>query len=141
MKVAGETFSFGFQGLLRLLPTVVLHVLGQGNTDETGDSAEAKESGVATGGLNPAGGSHVDEYLGTPAEELPPQAEEFAWTSGSGGVAEVAVDEVGVFEDRGCGRGFDVDREVRQETALRVWKGAGDEVKGRECNEGVAEAA
>src|ERR1700730_16948508 len=66
-QIAGEALSFGFEGLLRLLPTVVLHVLGHGNADETGDSAEAKESGIATGGLDSARGSHVDEHLGTPS--------------------------------------------------------------------------
>ena len=140
-EIASETLSFGFEGLLRLLPAVLLHILGHGNADETGEPAEVKESGVATGGLDSASGSHVDEHLGTPAEELPPEAEEFAWPPSSGGIAEVAVDEVGVFENRGSRRGFDVDREVRQETAFRVWKGAGDQVKGRQCNEGVAEAA
>src|SRR4030088_3140204 len=77
-QIAGQALSFGFEGLLGLLPTVALHVVGQGNADDTGDSAEAKESGVATGGFDPASRSHVDEYMGTPAEELPPQAEEFA---------------------------------------------------------------
>src|SRR5258708_6707335 len=92
-------------------------------------------------GFDSASRSHVDEDLGTPAEELPPEAEEFAGAPGSCGIAEVAVDEVGVFEDRGCRRGFDVDREVRQEAAFGVRKSAGNQVKGRHCNEGVAEAA
>ena len=137
-EIAGEALSFGFEGLLRLLPAVALHVLGQGNADEMGDSAEAKESGVATGGVDSASGAHVDEDLGTPAEEVPPEAEEFAWAPCAGGVTEVAVDEVGVFEDRGCGRGFDVDREVRQQATFGVRKRAGDQVEGRHCNEGVA---
>src|SRR5260370_18450648 len=138
-QIAGETLSFGFKGLLRLLPTVALHVLGHGNADEPGDSAETKESGVATGGLDSASGSQVDEDLGTPAAELPAKAEEFAWTPSPCGIAEVAVDEVGVFEDPGSRRGFDVDREVRQEAALSLWKRAGDEVEGRQRAEGVAE--
>jgi hypothetical protein len=72
---------------------------------------------------------------------LPPEAEEFAGTSSAGGVAVVIVDEVGAFEDRGGGRGFDIDREIRQEAAFGVRKGAGDEVECRQCDEGVAEAA
>src|SRR5437879_3817460 len=133
-QIAGETFSFGFKGLLGLLPTVVLHVFGEWNADETGDSAEAKESGVSAGGVCSASGPHVDEDLGTPAEELPPEAEEFAGTSGTGGVAVVAMDEVGVFEDGGGWRGFDVDREVGQQAAFGVWKGAGDQVECWECD-------
>src|SRR5260370_13611053 len=89
-EIAGEALSFGFKGLLRLLPTVALQVLGHGNADETGDSAEAKESGVATGGLDSASRSHVDDHLGAPADELPPQAQEFAWTSSPCGGTEVA---------------------------------------------------
>src|SRR4030088_3246633 len=96
-QIAGQALSFGFEGLLGLLPTVALHVVGQGNADDTGDSAEAKESGVAAGGgaggVDAASGTHVDEDLGTPAKELPPQAEEFAGTSRPCSVAEVAVDE------------------------------------------------
>jgi hypothetical protein len=140
-QIAGETLSFGFEDLLRLQSAVVLHVLGQGNSDEAGDSAEAKESGVATGGLDTASRSYVDEDLGTPAAEVPPKAQEFAGTARARGVPEITVDEVGVFEDRGCRRGFDVDGEVRQKTAFGVGKGAGDQVEGRHCNEGVAEAA
>ena len=140
-QIACETLSFGLEGLLRLLPAIVLHVLCEGNSDEAGDSAEAKESGVATGGIDSASRAHVDEDLRTPAAELPPETEEFAGIARTGGVAEITVDEVGVLEDRGCGRGFDVDGEVRQEAALGVGKGAGDEVEGRHCNEGVAEAA
>ena len=69
---------------------------------------------TSTGGVDSASGAHVDEDLGTPAEEVPPEAEEFAWAPCAGGVAEVAVDEVGVFEyGRGRG-GFGVDREVGQ---------------------------
>ena len=140
-QIAGYALSFGFKGLLGLLPTVVLHVVGYGNADEAGDSAEAKEFGVATGGLDSASRAHVDEDLGTPAEELPPEVEEFAWAPRPGGIAEVAVDEVGVFEDRSGRRGLDVNREVRQQAALCVWKRAGDQVEGRQCNERVAEAA
>jgi hypothetical protein len=78
--------------------------------------------------------------MGTPAEELPPKAEEFAGTSGAGGITVVAVDEVGVFEDRGGGRGFDVDWKIRQQATFGVGKGAGDEMECRQCDEGVAEA-
>ena len=51
------------------------------------------------------------------------------------------MDEVGVFEDRGSRRGFCVDREVGQQAALGVWEGTGDEVKRRQSNESIAEAA
>jgi len=140
-QIAGEALCFGFEGLGGFLPTVVLHVVGDGDADETGDSAEAKESGVATGGLDSASRPQVDEHLGTPAEKPPPQGEEFACTARARGVAEVAVDEVGVFEDGGGRGGFGVDREVCEEAAFSVREGTGDQVEGGQCDEGVAEAA
>jgi hypothetical protein len=51
------------------------------------------------------------------------------------------VDERGVFEDGRGGRGFGVDGKVGEEAALGVGEGAGDEVKGREGDQRIAEAA
>ena len=130
-EIAGETGGFGFEGLVGLLPAVLLHVFGDGNADEARDSAETEEVCVAAGGFDSASRPHVDEDLGTPAEELPPEGEELARAAGAGRVAEVAVDEIGVFEDGGGWRGFGVDGKVGQQAALGVGKGAGDEVEGR----------
>lgn len=57
------------------------------------------------------------------------------------GVTHVAVNESGVFEDGGGGRGLGVDGEVGEEAALGVGKGAGDEMEGGKGDDGVAEAA
>ncbi len=46
-EIAGETCGFGFEGLLGLLPAAFLHVFGEGNADEAGDSAETEEFCVA----------------------------------------------------------------------------------------------
>ena len=62
-KIAGETRPFRFEGLLGLLPAVLLHVLGHGNADEAWNSAEAEELGVAACGLHSASRAHVDEHL------------------------------------------------------------------------------
>jgi hypothetical protein len=124
-----------------LLPAAFLHVLGERDADEATDSAETEEAGVAACGFDSASRAEVDEDIRAPAKELPPEGEEFAWAAGSGGVAEVAVDERGVFEDGRGGWGFGVDGKVGEETSLGVGKGAGDEMKGRKGNQIIAETA
>ena len=107
------------------------HVFVYGNADEARDPAETEEFGVAIRQIELASGPEVHQHLRTPAKELPPDAKELARTASACGVAEVTVDEAAAFEDGSGGRGFGIDREVRQKPALGVWKGPGDQVKGR----------
>src|SRR5580700_6201395 len=62
-QVTGEAFAFWFEGLSALLPTILLHILGQWNADEARNSAEAEESVVSTCRLDSASGPHVNKNL------------------------------------------------------------------------------
>ena len=139
--VAGESLGFGFQGLLVLLPAVVLHVFCEWNADEPGDATEAEEGGISARRLNAAGCAEIDEDLGPPACDLPPEGEEFGWAAGTYGVGDVLMDEAGVLQDGSGGWGFDIDGEVGEQTALGVREGAGDEMEGGECDQGIAQTA
>lgn len=139
--VAGESLGFGFQGLMVLLPAVVLHVFGERDTDEPGDATEAEESGITASRRDTAGCTEIDENLGPPSGDLPPEGEEFDWTAGADGVRDVVVNEAGVLQDGRGRRGFDVDGEVGEQSTLGVGEGAGDEMKGGECDQGVAQTA
>ena len=139
--IAGETRSFGFEGLFGLVPAAFLHVFGDGDADESRDPAETEESLVAASGLDATSRTEVDKYLGSPADELPPESEELSRAAGSDRITEIALDEICVFEDGGGGRGFGVDGKVGEEAALGVGKGLGDEVEGRKSNQGIAQAA
>ncbi len=74
-------------------------------------------------------------------EESPPETEEFTWTARADGVADVAVDQAGIFEDGGRRRSFGMYGEVGEETAFGVGKGSGDQMECRKCNQRIAEAA
>ena len=132
--VLGHLGEFG-------LEAAVLHFFSEGDADHAGDAAETEEEGVAAGGGEAGATAHVNEDVGAPAEELPPKAEKLGEVAGAVVVAEVAVDEAGAVEDRGRGRGFGVGGEAGEEATFGLWKGSLDEVKGRQGNDSVSEAA
>ncbi len=98
-----------------------------------------EEEGVAAGGGEATGGGEVDQHLGAPLADRDGEGEEIAGAAGADGIAEIAVDEVGVAEDGLGGGGLGVDREVGEEAALGGGEGAGDEVKGGQRDERVSE--
>ncbi len=114
---------------------------GEGDADLAGDAGEAEEFGVAAGGVEAAGAGEVDEDVGPEAADLEGEAKELADGARAGGIAHVAVDEAGVLEHGGGGRGLGGDGEVGEEAALGGGEGAGDEVECGEGDECVAEAA
>lgn len=145
-EVAGEAGGFGFEvgiGGIGGFSTeqVELGSGGERDTDLTGDAAEAEEFLVAAGGVDAAGAGEVDEDVGLEAADFEREAEELPDGARAGGVAHVAVDEAGVFEHGGGGRGLGGDGEVGEEAALSLREGARDEVEARESDECVAEAA
>ena len=127
-QVAKETGAFGFIGLLRLLPQVPLHIFIDRHPDQAADTAETEKDRVAARGLKASGCSQIDEGLRTPADELPPEREQFERIASPDDVLEVAVDETAGSEDLGGGGSLDVDREVGQHAAFSPGKGTGDEV-------------
>jgi len=110
-----------------------------GDADLAADAAEAEEFGVSLGGADAAGTGEIDEHVGVEPADGDGEAEELWEIARAGGVADVAVDEAGVLEDGGGGRGLGGDGKVGEEVALGVGEGAGDEVQGGESDEGIAE--
>ena len=57
------------------------------------------------------------------------------------GIAQIAIDEAGVFQNGEGGGRFAVDGNVGEQAALRVWEGARDLMQTGKCDDGIAEAA
>src|SRR6185437_5390591 len=104
-------------------------------------AGEMEEALVAAGAVETAGAGEIDEDVGREAADLEGEADEFADGARAGGVAHVAVDEAGVFEHSGGGRGLGGHGQVGEEAALGVRKGARDEMERRKGDERVAETA
>jgi len=119
----------------------LLHVIGKWHTDEAGNSAQTEEPCVAARGLDATLRPHIDQDLGAPATELPPEREEFANAARSRSVTEIAMDEAASVENGGGRWSFGIDWEVCEKAPLGVREGAGDEMKRGQCNESIAETA
>ena len=120
---------------------VVLHVVGEGHTDDAPDAAEAKEEGVASCVGDPGSCSEIDCDVGMPDEDLPPYADQFADVAGAQAVAKKRVNEAGVFEDGGGCGSFFVGREAGEQASFCVGEGAGYQLETWQRDNGIAETA
>ncbi len=127
-QIAGQAGAFGFIGLLRLLPQVPLHVFVDGHSDKPSNAAEAEKARVSVCGFDASGSSQIDKDLRAPADELPPEREQFERVAGPYDVLEVAADETAASKDLGGSGSFDIHREVGQHAAFGLWKSTRDEV-------------
>jgi len=118
-----------------------LSVLREGSTDDTANAAEAKEGHITLGGGDAAAGTHVDQHLGTPPNELPPQEKESARAAHPDDVTEVAMDEPGVLEDRCGGGGLGVDRYIRQHAPIGMGEGSRHKMKRRKSDQRIPQTA
>ncbi len=83
----------------------------------------------------------VDENLRAETADFKSQAQEFEWVACAGGIAHVVVYESAGAEDSGGGRSFGVDREIGEQDALRSGENALKQMKARQCDRGIAQAA
>jgi len=96
---------------------------------------------VASGRIDAARSAEIDEHLGAPADELPPEREQLPWAARAYGVAKKSVDEAGIFKNGRSRWSFDVDGKICQHPAISVREGFGNQVERGQGDQGISQTA
>ncbi len=125
----------------RIFQLIPPHLLRERHANQALGPAGPEKGGIPASQFNTPRRPQINQHFRTPPKQLPPKHQQLARATCPDGVTNKPMHKSGVFKDCRSWWSLHIHRKVRQHPALRLRKGACDEVQCGKSYESVTEAA